>query len=51
MSQSLLFRTMQAVVMRCVCQSWIKKLLTYLLTTERQTNRLLRQLKLVLFWA
>jgi len=26
------FRTMQAVVMGCVCQSWIKKLLTYLLT-------------------
>jgi len=26
-----LFRTMQAVVMGCVCQSWIKKLLTYLL--------------------
>jgi len=23
MSQSILFRTMQAVVMNCVCQSWI----------------------------
>jgi len=28
MSQSLLFRTIQAVVMACICQ-WIKKLLTY----------------------
>jgi len=28
MSQSVLFRTMQVVVVGCVCQSWIKKLLT-----------------------
>jgi len=32
MSQSLVFRTIQAVVMGCVCQPSIKKLLTYLLT-------------------
>ena len=38
MSQSILFRTMQAVVMNCVCQSWIKKLLTYLLTYLRTTR-------------
>ena len=31
-NQSLLFRTMQAIVVGCVCQSWINKLFTYLLT-------------------
>jgi len=40
MSQSLLFRTMPAVVVGCVCQSRIMKLLTYY-SSNYQTASLL----------